>query len=66
MAKKTTKTSKKFEMKRSDISDKLGELIGLLEDLDVNSTSPNDMSDVLGELVGQLEELCDGVGQEAY
>lgn len=65
MAKKI-KTSKKFEMKRSDITDKLSELIGTLEDLDVNSTSPNDMSDVLGELVGQLEELCDGVGQEAY
>jgi len=66
MAKKTTKTSKKFEMKRSDISDKLGELIGLLEDLDVNSTSPNDMSDKLGEVIAELEDLCNGVGQEAF
>lgn len=66
MAKKTTKTSKKFEMKRSDISDKLGELIGLLEDLDVNSTSPNDMNDFLGELVSELEELSSAVTQEAY
>lgn len=65
MAKKTN-NSKKFEMKRSDITDKLGELTERLEDIDVSSTSPNDMNDFLGELVSELEELSSAVTQEAY
>jgi hypothetical protein len=66
MAKKTTKTSKKFDLKRSDIVDKLGELIGTLEDLSVHDTSPNDLEETIRQIIGDLGELSDAVTQEAY
>ena len=40
MAKKITKTSKKYDLKRSDIVEKLNEVIDSLDDVDVDSTSP--------------------------
>jgi len=61
MAKKTTK---KFEMKRSDIAAKLSDIIGTLDDLNINSTSPDDMIDALGQLSGALEKLYNGIESE--
>jgi len=66
MAKKTTKTSKKFEMKRGEIATKLYELAERLENIDVSSTSPNNMNDFLGEMVLELSELADAVNQVVY
>ena len=66
MAKKITKTSKKYDLKRSDIVEKLNEVIDSLDDVDVDSTSPNDMRTLVSDLVSELSDLVNGVQQEVY
>ncbi len=60
-AKKTTK----YELSRKDIATTLSELIGKLEDSEVQYTTPSDLQDVLNDVIGTLEGLCDDVHTKA-
>jgi len=63
---KATKKATKYELSRSDISDKLRELIGKLEDSPVYETTPGDLENVLNDILGELEGLSDDVFTKAY
>jgi hypothetical protein len=57
----TKKKTVKFEMSRTDIKNRVNDIIDeaiTLQD-SVNSTSPNDMNDSLDSLVDMLSELRD-------
>ncbi len=61
MAKKTTK----YELSRANIADTLSELIGKLEDVEVQHTTPDQMEDILRDVIGELEGLCDDINTKA-
>ncbi len=58
------KTTKKYEMKRSDIVEALESLSDRLSDIDTHDTSANALEEELSEIRGELLDLASQVTDE--
>lgn len=64
MAAKKKTTKKKFSLKRSDIVERIEQIVDSLSEIDTTETSPNDVAMTLASLQNDLEELSADVTQE--
>lgn len=61
----TKKNSKKYRLTRSDIVDRIQEIMDRLADVDPMNTAPSDVDDEVASIKQDLVELQDEVTDEA-
>jgi hypothetical protein len=61
----TKKNSKKYQLTRSDIVDRIQEIMDRLADVDTMNTAPSDVDDEVVSIRDDLAELQDEVTDEA-
>jgi hypothetical protein len=64
--KKAAKKTKKYDLSRSTLADRLDQLTSELRDLEPLNTSPNEVADALSSIVDELEALAVEVLDEQY
>lgn len=60
------KNTKKYDLSRSDIVDRISEIIDNLQGIDTVMESPDAVSMTIGDAVSDLESLQDQVTEEAF
>ncbi len=60
------KTTKKYDLSRAAIVERINDIIADLGDIDTYATSPSDVQDVVNDIVESLEQLQTEVTDEAW
>jgi len=63
---KSKKITKKYDLSRSAIVERISDIISSLSDLDTYATSPSDVQDEISDVVESLEQLQTEVTDEAW
>jgi len=63
---KSKKNTKKYELSRSDIVERISDILENLEGIDTVEDSPNSVSLTISDAVSELQQLQDDVTDEKY